>query len=38
MARIFYIEIDNLQSAYINRSKGFEEKIPGKVGECIFDS
>ena len=38
MARIFYIEIDNLQSAYINGSKVFEEKVPGKVRECIFDS
>ena len=38
MARIFYIEIDNFKSAYINGSKVFEEKVPGKEEECIFDS
>ena len=38
MARIFYIKIDNLQTAYINGSKVFEEKVPGKMEECIFDS
>ena len=38
MARILYIEIYILQCAYINGSKFFEEKVSGKVGECIFDS
>ena len=39
MIRIFHAEIDifvNISTEmYIKR---FEEKVPGKVGECIFES
>ena len=38
MARIFHIKIDLLQCTYKMRVKIFEEKVPGNVGECIFDN
>ena len=37
MARIFHIEIDILLPTQMYTKK-IEEKVPGKVGECIFDS
>ena len=38
MARIFHIEIEILYCTTQMYIKKIEEKLPGKVGECIFDS
>ena len=38
MIRIFHAEIDICYVPTQMYIKKFEEKVPGKVGECIFES